>query len=209
LSFSGDGEDGEMLDTSSGADSGKDPGIYSPPNSYIDRFCIPTTDSSTELCFAGECMLSKDDCQCVLYTQEASTGHVIGVCDVCGVCGDGSFKADCVNVGLYSIDCSNDQNESLQDEKTTETASTQLTTNNPSSGGGADIDTTTPHDKPSSESDGEFSSVNTPSTAAVSYSESDYSCAGFSNGFELCQAKSCDVSAMLQHTLVHKPLPHS
>eukprot|EP00956_Cyclotella_meneghiniana_P005242 scaffold6550_cov74-Cyclotella_meneghiniana.AAC.6 len=80
--------------------------VYSPPDSYIHRFCIPSFDPSTQLCYAGECT-DDEKCCCEMYKKNAFTGDIVGVCDSCSVCSDGGISSDCTNVGLSKVICRN------------------------------------------------------------------------------------------------------
>lgn len=79
---------------------------YSPPDSYTDRFCIPSIEPITELCFAGECT-NDEKCRCDMYKRDVSTGDILGVCENCGVCLSGGVSSDCSNVGLTEVSCKN------------------------------------------------------------------------------------------------------
>ncbi|KAL3775954.1 hypothetical protein HJC23_011654 [Cyclotella cryptica] len=164
---------------------------YSPPDSYTDRFCIPSMNSTTELCYAGECT-DNEKCRCDLYAREISTGNITGMCDSCGVCADGGFSSDCVNLGLTAIACNdgnsessmtNDQAIDYDDDDspmthnqtiqgTSNVASPQLTTGS-----------------------GEPSKNKNFSSSTTSYTGDEYSCADPNNGVEICYAQSCNVSA--------------
>lgn len=159
-------------------------GQYSPPVSYIDRFCIPSTDSLTELCYAGECT-DDEKCRCDLYTREISTGNIVGVCDACGVCADGGFSSDCVNVGLAAVACrkggdtssmTNDQTIDYNNDESPLTNDQKI----------QDISNIAPPHLTIGRGE-----------PSKSYSEDDYSCTDPSNGVEICYARSCNVSVIL------------
>lgn len=78
--------------------------IYSPPESYSKRFCSPGLDPTSELCFAGECT-NGENCQCDMYQREVTSSTLIGICDSCDICSDGTIASNCTNLGLIEVNC--------------------------------------------------------------------------------------------------------
>jgi hypothetical protein len=197
--------------------------VYTPPDSYVNRYCVPAFDPSTELCFAGECM-DDQNCACDMYKREVASGDILGVCSSCGVCAAGGLSSDCTNVGLATVACRNDEN-SVSSAPTEQSAanvtgselgngeSSNSHTNNSSSVQESSSSESTDQSMENANdvtvpelSDGkpeigvaDSSSPSQESNGIESGTESNasssaVSCADPSNGVQLCHALSCKVS---------------
>ncbi|KAL3796487.1 hypothetical protein ACHAWO_011359 [Cyclotella atomus] len=163
--------------------------VYSPPESYTDRFCIKGFDPSVELCFAGECT-NHESCQCDMFKRDVDSGDIVGVCDSCSTCEDGGISHDCTNIGSSNVIC-RDYSWYIESD----TSSSGYSTPQLSQG---------KNNTSSSPVEGSDSS---PGTSTVS----DYTCADPSNGVQLCQTQLCDepgctCDAYFRDTLTQQPV---